>query len=156
MKYYSEKIFKFLITIYAYAGILVLIYWLISVYLACWGVTSSIGCKQIKMEQNIFNGLLPFLFILLSVLIIILQQKINKHFGYLIAPLLIISPFFYKYVISTTTWFDIGWFLSVVNTTGQSMFYKIFFLICILALLIISLIPFYVLIKLVRYDILKK
>jgi hypothetical protein len=140
MKYYSKKIFYFFITVYILAVIFALVYWYVSAGLACWGTTSQSRCIELKNDTNIFDGILPTLFASLSLLVILLQQKIHKKFGYLIIFLLPLSPIFYKYynIIYPTTWvMDITSFQTLMQ-------------------FLIFLIPFYVLGRLVKEDFFKK
>ena len=155
MKYYSSRIFYSLIAIYTFAVGLALFYWFASFALSCWAARSSDECVRLEFYNNIFSGVIPMLFVVLSTLIIIFQQKGRKKFGYFMIPLLLISPFSMAYLIHAFTWFDIGWFFSGVSQPGAPISQRIFSLIGAFILLLISITPFYVLIKLIREDFFK-
>lgn len=157
MSYYRNTLY-FFITVYILAIMFALFYWINLPQLGCWNIPSnSDECRDIMAKENIFNGLVPSLFIVLSALIIVLQEIRYRRVGYLMLLLLAFSPIFYGYIINRSTWFNIKWFLEFIDASTLPVFFdSIPSLFGMLILILISFIPFYVLIRLIREDFFKR
>ena len=153
MKFYSKYFFNFIIAVYIISSLIALIYGTISFLFACWGVHTYLECFPLQVREIFLNGFLPLLFIILSLLIIMLQQKKNVKLGYLFIPLLIISPILNGTIIKYSMWFDVNWFLSISSISGTGFLMQAFFTLAIIVLFLISIIPFYVLGRLVVHEV---
>jgi hypothetical protein len=150
MKYYSNKIFYFFIAIYILAALGMFLYWRVGSVFTCWTL-SGIECTYAKIKFNVFGGIIPLLFIIMSGLIIVSQQRGYKKLGYFMVPLLVI-PFLY---IGYLSWYATG-------SNIKNLFFipgppeDIFFWFETLILIIITIIPFYVLGRLIKEDLFKR
>jgi len=125
MKYYSNRIFYFLIVIYVLTAIFILLYWHIGLELSCWMTKTLAECSYNKMWTNLFIGIIPSLFVILSGLIIVLQQKGHRRVGYFIIPSAIMSFFYSRYLLRYATWSDIK---SIFFMSGRPILEDFFFL----------------------------
>lgn len=150
MKYYSKIIFRILIGIHILALFVILLYWYTFFTLACWMAKSLDECIKLKAEMSVFFGIIPMLFVVLSGLIIVLQQRGRKRIGYFIIPLALIPSFYIGYLLwYATSWYNIkAWFSAWI-------FSDFFHLVAGLILFAVALIPLYVLIKLIKEDFFK-
>lgn len=139
MKYYSKIEYFFLRTIHVLAAAVVLLYWFAGLAVQCFEAWSAElfnvdECSRWMLEINIFVGLIPMLFVVLSGLVILLQQRGYKRVGYFMVPLAVIPLCYIGY--------SFLWPIS----------YNVFFLVTGPILLAIALTPFYVLGKLIRHS----
>jgi uncharacterized membrane protein len=144
MKYYSERIF----TAFSIINMLACVIAVGSLCIALsWsGISLLFGGEGYVF--NLFAYIIPSLYFLLSIFIILLQQKGHKRFGYLMAVLVCVSLFYFLYFQTEWNfWTNINYFLSSTPW---------FILIFEFILLVGSLIPFYVLGRLIKEDFFDK
>ena len=156
--YYSNKVTVFLQIVYALFIPIIFFVWIGFYQIGCGHYTTIYECA-VMFDLNVYYGLIPFLYIVLSSLIIFIQQKGFRKIGYLMLPLLAFSPFFLKYTINHETWFNVNDFIYFVNIEDISRGLVgsfIFNSIILTMLILVSLIPFYVLGKLIKEDLFKK
>jgi len=156
MEYYSRKTFFVIVGFYIIAILMVLKYWAGIFLFACWMARSLEECISLEIKENIFNGILPMLFVTLSLLIILLQQKGYKWMGYFIIPTIIISPIFLRFIIHYPIWFNFNWFFLDFSIPGMPIYRYFLSAVEIFTLALLSLIPFYVLGKTIVYDLKNK
>lgn len=136
MKYYPKTIFWILITIHLLALPIVLVF----------GKLFFFWITYQKPED--FFVVWSALFIIFSGIILLLQQFKNKYWGYIMLFLAPISFYAINYVLSSEmfTWSGVQYFLTEL----------LWVTILLSPIFLVSIIPFYVLIKLVREDLFKK
>lgn len=152
MKYYSNKIFYFLITIHILTALFILLYWHVGLALSCWMTKTTFECFYNRMWTNLFIGVIPLLFVVLSGLAIIFQQRGHRRFGYFIIVSAVIFSFYLGYLLRYATWSDIK---AIFFMSDRPILGDVFFLAMGMILLLAALIPFYVLGKLVYEDFFK-
>ena len=152
MKYYSNRIFYFLIAMYILAALAALLYWQASSVFACWTLTGA-ECLRIRIKLNIFGGVIPLSFFVLSGLVIMLQQKSRKRFGYFMVPLAAISSFYIGYLLKYVAWSDIE---AIFFVSDRLILYNLLFSAMGIISFVAALLPFYVLGKLIKQDFFKK
>jgi hypothetical protein len=105
-------------------------------------------CLSNKTWINLYIGAIPLIFFVLSTIIILLQQRGYRRVGYFMIILAPISSFYLFYF--QTEWNIWSNIVDVISST------PLLFLVCECILLLASLIPFYVLGRLIKEDLLKK
>jgi len=110
----------------------------------CWSLSGS-ECINAETKFNIFWGIIPLLSIILSGLIVILQQKGFRRSGYFMILLVIASFFYAPYLYQ---------FLHFGFSEPIPQRFIIDFVAMIL--LLVAIIPFYVLGRLVKEDFFSK
>jgi hypothetical protein len=135
MPSYSTKEYLCLRAIHILAGAVVLLYWFSGVWTYClWEGLTRAECSRVNTEINIFVGLIPMLFVVLSGLVILVQQRGYKLAGYVMIPLAVIPMCYIEYLLL--------WPIP----------YNWLFPVTVPILLAAALAPFYVLIKLAGHD----
>jgi len=146
MRYYSNKVFWSFLVINILAILIALLELIWS-----YGWASSWENLLFNSEGFLFNlflYIIPLPFAIISTLIILKQQKGHKRAGYFMAILAVFSCIYLIYPeIDWKFWSNINYFF-----TTQPPLYNFVEFILVLA----SLIPFYVLGKLIKEDLFKK
>lgn len=147
MRYYSKKLFYFFFIIHTLAAFALFLYWQASSVFLCWTLSGA-DCLHAKTELNIFIGIIPLLFIMLSQLLIIFQQYKNKRIGYLMGFLAFVPISYFIYL--QTKW-------NILVNIGNMLFSTPpLFLAFYFIILLTALVPFYVLGKLIKTDFFRK
>jgi hypothetical protein len=156
MKYYSKGFFRFLVSINIASIILTIISAFYLFILS--GMGCSAGCPA-NYTEKVLAELLPLTmgilgFLLFSMIVLLLQQKKSGRLGYLMLALIPFAPYI-VYKLLPTMWGFIVSFLGD-NSFGVSAPGFLIIIVLIILLLLTSLIPFYVLIRLIKEDFFKK
>lgn len=146
MKYYSNKTFFIILIINILAA---LITFLILFLQFLWdGLSEELMFSNTNFIVNLFVFIIPLPSIIFSTFIVLLQQRGYRRLGYFMVVLAGISSYYLVYPqIGWNFWSDIGYFVST-----QPALFNFAELILILA----SLVPFYVLGRLIKEDFFKK
>jgi hypothetical protein len=146
MKYYSRKIFLGFLFINILSVIFTL---LVSISQFLWdGMREQLVSTNPNFVYYLFLFIIPLPSIIFSILIITLQQKGYRRYGYFMIILAIISSCYLIYPqVKWSFWSNIGYFIS-----EQPFLYNFAEFVLILA----ALIPFYVLARLIKTDFLDK
>jgi len=144
MKYYSNKIFCFFISLYIIVALGILFSWRIVSPFVCWSLSGN-ECINTETKFNIFWGIIPLLFIVLSGIVVTLQQKGYRRLGYFMISLIMTSFFYVPYLYQ---------FLHFGFSEPIPQGFIISFVAIILILVVI--IPFYVLGRLIKEDFFNK
>jgi hypothetical protein len=150
MKYYSKAVFIILIVINIIAVIFASLVFFISVTWVGAGVFLMDTTSSFYFLNSLFNSifiLIPPLFFIFSTIIIALQQKVNKKFGYFMAISVFILSFFI--ILMQITW---GAQLNFLNELfSMPRIWLLFWFIYLLA----AFTPFYVVGRLIKEDLFK-
>ena len=155
MKYYSNIIFRILISFYVLTIITTIIIGYFSFLVS--GLGCSLGCAP-DYTEKVIGGLLPpvlgiILFLACSIIILFMQQYKNYRFGYLTFITAVIGSYiFYKIFSFIPIWYFIYSSFEDISDLGVAIFWIVISVIAI----VVAIVPFYVLINLIWEDFFKK
>jgi hypothetical protein len=154
MKYYPKSFFIPLVTFNALAIIVSIV---VAYLLYILSGLAGVGAPDNYTEKVIAGILPPTLgilgFLLFSIIVLFLQQKKNSRFGYL---MLILAPFDLYIFYKIFSYFPVSDFIITPLRDPSQIASGIIWLIMALIMLSALLIPFYVLIRLIKEDLFKK